>query len=168
MSFSPVLTENKLMLMTHAAESSAFSDKTLHPFVGRMSKSAVNVQAHALVNVVQSVVKHTSAKLISCDDSYCKDCARNVQQRAREIGVELAREIVFSERFRTESGRMDVRNFLADCSKTRVVIMCTLEHQVTLHHLAPPRCLRTFLTTRFRLTVMGKNRQIRFLRLHAI
>ena len=73
MSFSPVLTENKLMLMTHAAESSAFSDKTLHPFVGRMSKSAVNVQAHALVNVVQSVVKHTSAKLISCDDSYCKD-----------------------------------------------------------------------------------------------
>ena len=101
---SPWLTDRKLMLMTHAAESSAISDKTRHPFVGRMSRANLKTQAHALVDVVQQVVKHTSVKLLMCDDAFCNDCAMNVRERARHVDVEIEQEITLSyQSFRNDA-----------------------------------------------------------------
>ena len=80
--------------ITHGAESSAISDKTRFPFVARMSRANVKIQAHALVDVVQQLVKHTAAKLLSCNDDYCNDCALHVQQRAQELDLKLVQQII--------------------------------------------------------------------------
>ena len=93
---SPWLTGKKLFLMSHAAESSEFSNKDRHPFVGRMSRSMVKSQAYGLVDLVQQIIRHASAKLLSCDDAYCMDCSFSARQRAMELGVKIEEEIVLS------------------------------------------------------------------------
>ena len=80
--------------MTHAAEASIFSNKNHHPFIGRMSTAVVRTQAHALIDVVQGVIRHPSVKLLSCDDTYCADCALQVQQRAQQLDISIVQDIV--------------------------------------------------------------------------
>jgi hypothetical protein len=84
--------------MTHAAESSIFSNKNRHPFVGRMSTAVVRAQAHALLDVVHGVFRHTAVKLLSCDDAYCNDCALQVQQRAQELDIKIVQDFVIPYR----------------------------------------------------------------------
>ena len=128
---SPWLVHRNLMLVTHAAESSIFSDKGHHPLVARMSRANMKAQAHAMIDVVQGVVKHTSVKLLSCEDAYCSDCALQVQNRAQALDVKIAQHIMLHYKtFKNDvSGRIEITNFLSDCSQATVVIMCTHAEQ---------------------------------------
>ena len=91
LSLSPWLSKRKLLLVSHAAESSEISNKARHPFVARMSTSITSLQAGRFVDIIRTI-NHTAAKLLACDDAYCRDCATNFRATALDREVRVHQE----------------------------------------------------------------------------
>lgn len=101
LAMSPLLTERKLLAISHASSSSVFSDKSLHPYVARTTMP-LTVDVDAYFEILHTFIplgggldsRNTHAiKLLSCDDSYCQDCSLQVKKRAAEKGITIVREV---------------------------------------------------------------------------
>jgi hypothetical protein len=101
LAMSPLLTERKLLALSHGATSSVLSDKSLHPYVARVCLP-LTFDVDAYFEMLQSIIplgegltsRNTHAvKLLACDDSYCQDCSRMVKKRAAETGITIASEV---------------------------------------------------------------------------
>jgi len=125
--FMPFLNKMDLLHVTHCAASSEFSDKDKFPNFARVCRSGAH-ESIALVDIVHTIIQHTSAKLLNCGDPYCSDCAAQVRTRAAEVGVRIVDDYDYGDFAFTDMRDVQLSNRLNDivnnCSEASVVIIC--------------------------------------------
>jgi len=92
---SPFATSRRIPVVSHASASSEFSNKSAHPFVARIAKP-VSAETPAFFGVLQEFIpdnQKRGVKILSCDDAYCRDCARDVKAIAQSKDVRVIRDL---------------------------------------------------------------------------
>ena len=92
---SPFATSRQIPVVSHGAATNECSNKSAHPFVARISHPA-SVETPAFLGVLQEFIpdqQKRAVKILSCDDAYCRDCARDVKAMAQSKDVRVIRDL---------------------------------------------------------------------------
>ena len=130
---SPLASSRGLPVVSYGAASNEFSNKTEHPFVARMSRP-LRGESYSMFEVLEKVIpkeQNTKIKLVSCDDEYCRDCAKDIRTIAKETGLSVVHDIELPAlSFKNDpNGRTLIYDLLSDCTISRVAVMCTQVEQ---------------------------------------